>query len=242
MSRVCHKQPTIVMLGCAMLLLSLMGVAGCSHLPGATSATGGTGVQIDWVDFMQFAGIRYLAEGEKIQPDLLGLVFARVKFKLEDNVHDPNYRSKDGDAAFLDSGTVVYSVKGYRPSFRLAVYQDGSPMLFEADSNPIAKRGSDLLDLAGKVRAIGVNSALNARMQLGVVKDPSEVAALVSMALSASVNQNVLSSDGTRYVVVFYFNDGTTSSRMFWLNSGELQRGILMPKAFGAVIQSIAVK
>ena len=39
-------------------------------------------------------------------------------------------------AAYLDPGTAVYAVRGYRPSFRLAARREGKPVLFEAAENP----------------------------------------------------------------------------------------------------------
>ncbi|MHB8597899.1 MAG: hypothetical protein ACYDER_13925 [Ktedonobacteraceae bacterium] len=223
----------------AIVFLPLIGLVSCGS---GASGAGGTSVQIDWVNFIRFQGITYLADSQHIAPTLLGPKFAQVKFELEGNVNDPNYHSKDGDAAFLNPGTTVYTVKGYRSTFRLAVYQDGSRVLFEADTNPMAKHGSDLVDIAGKVRSIGVNSAQNGTLQLGAIKDPREVTSLVNMVLSAPVNQQFISSAGTRYVVVFYLNDGTTLSRMFWLKSGELSRGIMLSGAFGIAIQQAAVK
>ena len=227
----------------ALLFLPLIGMVSCGA-NGSSGVGGGTGVQIDWVDFIRFNGITYISDSQRIESALLGPKFARVKFELEGNVHDPNYHSKDGDAAFLKAGTDVYTVKGYRSTFRLAAYQNGNGplVLFEADTNPMAKKGSDLVDLAGKVRYIGVNSAQDGTLQLGATKDPREVAALVNMVLAAPVNQQISGSDGTRYFIVFYLNDGTTLSRMFTLNTGELARGILLPKAFGEAIQQIAVK
>src|SRR5579863_8269901 len=218
----------------AMLLLSFAGMVSCGF--GATGTGEGTGVQVDWVNFIRFNGITYLADSQHIAPTLLGVKFTQVKFKLEGNVNAPNYHSKDGDAAFLNVGTVVYTVKGYRSTFRLAAYQDKSLILFEADTNPMAKTGNDLVDIAGKVYSIGVNSAQDSKLQLGVIKDPQEVTSLVNMVLAAPVNQQFTASAGTQYVVVFYLNDNTTLSRMFWLTSGELSRGIMLPRAFGAAI------
>jgi hypothetical protein len=223
----------------AIVFLPLIGLVSCGS---GASGAGGAGVQIDWVNFIRFQGITYLADSQHIAPTLLGPQFAQVKFKLEGNVHDPNYHSKDGDAASLNAGTLVYTIKGYRSTFRLAAYQDKALVLFEADTNPLAKHGSDLVDFAGKVRSIGVNSAQNGTLQLGAVKDPREVTSLVNMVLSAPVNQQIGGSDGIRYFIVFYLNDGTTLSRMFTLNTGELARGIQLPKAFGKAIQQIAVK
>jgi hypothetical protein len=88
----------------------------------------------------------------------LGAEFAQVQFRLSGNMYDPDYRSQNGDAAFLEPGTSVFTINGYQPAFRLAVPQNGEILLFEADTNPKARAGRDLLDIAGKVRYIGINS------------------------------------------------------------------------------------
>ena len=57
-------------------------------------------------------------------------MYAHVKFKVSGNVCDPNYRVKDGDAAFLDPGTPIYQVIGYPPSEQLAARLNGRVVLF----------------------------------------------------------------------------------------------------------------
>lgn len=91
--------------------------------------------QIDWVDFIQVGAIRYVAgtgSAQELQPSDLGPVVAHVKFKVSGNVCDPNYRPKDGDAAFLDPGTAVYSIAGQATSRAVAAYQDGRLIRYSA--------------------------------------------------------------------------------------------------------------
>ncbi|WP_172253938.1 hypothetical protein [Saccharibacillus deserti] len=51
-------------------------------------------------------------------------VIATVRYKLDENVHDSSYRSKPGDAAFLEKGTKLYRVKGFAAEDVLAVRAD----------------------------------------------------------------------------------------------------------------------
>jgi hypothetical protein len=169
-------------------------------------------------------------------------VFATVRFKLDGNVHDPGYHAKDGDAAFLNAGTRVYLVKGYSTTFRLVASSNNSLLLFEADTNPNAKKGADLLDLAGKVQYIGVNSEQDGTTELAAIKDPKQVTNLVSMVLGAPVDQNHASKGGTRYFLVFHLKDGTAVTRAYFLDTGELARGILLPKAFGFAVEQALKK
>jgi hypothetical protein len=48
---------------------------------------------------------------------------ARVGFKVPS---DCDYKLRDGDAAYLQPGTPLYTVKGYRTDFLLATFEEGS--------------------------------------------------------------------------------------------------------------------
>ncbi len=228
----------------AVILLTLLGLTACN-----SAATPGTSsVQIDWVNFIKFKGITYMAtvnQGRPLTASDFGSEFAKVSFKVSGNVNSPGYQSKDGDAAFLDAGTPVYMVKGYKPTFRLAAYDtnhNNSIVLFEADTNPRAKKGVDLLDIGGKVLYIGVNSEQDGTTEIAAIMDQKRVAALVTLVLNASVDQNSQQQDNTRYFIAFHLNDNTTVTRQFGLHSGELSRGILLPKAFGDAIEQALKK
>lgn len=231
--------------GLRIALTVAVGICGCAspkaNVPGNT-----TTIAIDWVNSIQFQGITYLATysrvGRKLQESDLGPIFATVRFKLEGNVNDPGYRSKDGDAAFLDPGTPVYTLKGSSSQFRLAAYQDGQLILYEADTNPHAKKGGDLLDIAGKVQYIGVNSEQDGVTELGAIKDRQQIANLIDMVLNAPINQRYLSTDSLRYLIAFHFMDGMATVRAYWPRSGELSRGILLPPAFASAIENSVLK
>lgn len=112
------------------MLVALFFVAAC-HLPG--SQPGCESVAIDWVNFIQVGSTQYLwgtVETTELQASDLGSVYARVKFKVSDNVCDPSYRLKDGDAAFLEPGTPIYEVKGRPPSEQLAARSNGRILLY----------------------------------------------------------------------------------------------------------------
>ncbi len=217
-------------------LLCLAGLGACAGGPSS-----GSTVQTDWVNVVQFGGIQYLATsipgGRAPTAADVGPVFATVQFKLADNVHDPNYHLKDGDAAYLDAGTPVYRVLGYAPTFRLVARFANRLTFYEADTNPHARTGADLLDISGKVRSIAVNSPQDGTTELGVMTNPTQVEALVAMVLSAPVDQQFQERDSTTYFIAFHLNDGTAVSRAYWLGSGELARGILLPPAFGEAVQ-----
>ena len=198
------------------------------------------GVAIDWVPFVRFNGIEYLESpqsgGRALQPRDLGPVFAVVRFKLDGNVQTPSYHARNGDAAFLAAGTPVYTVHGYKPTFRLAAYELGRLALFEAYTNPRARRGADLLDLAGKVRFIGINSPQDGTTQIAAITNRAQVAALVARVLNAPVVAGLSNASGRQYFIAFHLRDGTAVTRSYWTTPGELAPGIRVPQPFQRAI------
>lgn len=196
------------------------------------------GIHIDWVDFIKFNDITYvrsIASLESYREEDLEY-YDKTRFKLADNVDDINYRSKNGDAAFVEEETPVYSIKGYSPAFRLLVKGTG---IYEADTNPHAKKGADLLDIGGRVEYIGINSPIDGKTELASIREESLVSSLVEMVLNAPVDQTFRSAGGEQLFIAFHLKDGTTVNRSFRPNSGELSRGILLPQEFGEIIKSL---
>lgn len=196
-------------------------------------------MSIDWVDLVQLHGVTYVAAwtspGRPLQQGDLGSQYGLVKAKLAGS-NDPNHHLQDGDSGFLDPGSAVYTLKGYAPSFRLAASNQSRLTLYEADTNPQARAGADLLDFVNKVSYIGINSAQDGRTELAAIHNQDQVNALVAMVLKASVDQTLRSNAGPEYVLDFHFNDGTETTRSYWIKSGELSRGILLPSAFANVV------
>ena len=196
---------------------------------------------ISWVPAVRFRGVTYLAKGsldgpltpqqacgpisEGLRPELY-----RVAFRV-DGFAGSNYRLQDGDATFLNPGTPVCAVKGYTQTFRLATLEDGKVTLFEADTNPLARTGGDLLDIQGKVTAIDILGEEDAETVLGTIGQERSVEQLVSMMLESPVDQGNRDHEGPRYFIGFRLADGTKVVRSYWLESGELSRGIMTDPA-----------
>ena len=199
--------------------------------------------------FVRLGGIMYLsrrpedppAVGRPLQGRDLGTIVAHVRSKLDGIMHDPTYLPKDGDAAYLPVGTPIYGVKGYRPTFRLAARWNGHLFLYEADTNPRARRGADLLDVAGKVRSIGIDSDTgDGTTEIAAIARPAQVATLVGLLLNARVDQGQTEHDATRYFLTLNLADGTAMHRAFWPASNQVSRGIITPSQFRlAIMQAV---
>ena len=137
------------------------------------------------------------------------------------------YRYQDGDATYLNPGTPVYAVRGYSPEFRLGTLEEGRVFVYEADTNPSAETGEDLLDIRGKVTAIDILGDDDALTLLGTIDEERTIQRFVEMVLEAPVNQGSRDHDGPRYFIGIRLADGTSVVRAFWLETGELSRGIM---------------
>jgi len=91
-----------------MVVLLLLLLAGCRSLP-----IGGHAI-IDWVDFIKCNGKMYYGIHTGIVADekFIGEKLGEVKFQVANHVTNPNYKIKDGDAAFHEKGTEIYRIKG----------------------------------------------------------------------------------------------------------------------------------
>ena len=99
------KIKRLVLFTAAILLCS------CSSNPLKGSAS------IDWVDFVKLNGNSYTGSWESVMKNpeqVTTEVLGEVKFKVSDVVTNPDYKTKDGDAAFLEKGTKLYRVEGFK--------------------------------------------------------------------------------------------------------------------------------
>jgi hypothetical protein len=216
-----------------LIIVACLLLAGCDR-----RCTGPDCTALDYVDFVRLGGITYnavdLQVGRRARSSDLGPVLAHVRRKLSDNeVITP---IKDGDAAFLAVGTPVYSVKGYRPSFRVAAGRDAL-RFFEADQVPGARTGADLFDLVGKVRYIGINSDFDGRTELAAIKDRKQVAMLVHAVLDAPVRSGP-PTEGESCIIAFHLADGTAVNRALHLGTGWLAPGVSTPRQFPLAVEA----
>ena len=222
----------------------MLGLSSCTFPFGLHSP--GSNREIEWVDFVQFRGIQYMgqnmgqspghSQSNQLQEKNLGPVFSTVAFKVSGNVTDLGYQIKDGDAAFLDAGTKVYTVKGYQPWFRLAAHSRGGIVLYEVTQNPKAKRGAELLDIDGKVRYISINSEQDGVTELATIKDPQQVARLVSLIDNAPIHTQG-SNQTAAYFLVLHFIDGTAFTRQYWAAPAPFFGDLIMPQEFQRAIE-----
>lgn len=190
---------------------------------------------IDWVDSIKLNDISYLRIQAVIAKADLAEPIGTVKFKLSENVHDPNYKTKNGDAAFLEPGTPIYRLKNYKPSFRVGVQSGNSIAVYEVSQNPKAQSGADLFDISDKVSSIGINNEQD-NSEIVRITDPQKIHQLVQLVQDAKVESNYSAKSGKRYFIAFYLNDGSVLNRAFWPETHEIWPEILLPSEFTQIV------
>jgi hypothetical protein len=114
-------------------------------------------------------------------------------------------------------------------------------VIFEADTNPRARVGRDLLDLEGKVRRISINSRADGTTELGAITDAKQVAAMVRMLLAGPVDQRIQpAGEQPVRLLAFHLLDGTATVRVYDPGDWRLQPGILVPRRFGELVEAAA--
>jgi hypothetical protein len=143
-------------------------------------------------------------------------------------------------------------VQGYAPEFRLAAYAYGRLYLYQAAINHQARTGADLLDIAGKVRFIGIEQVETQHSTVertGGIADQARLTELVNMVRNAPVVGNTTRHNSKfppLYQITFYLKDGTEVKYFYWPDNSKANHasvppiaasGLLLPKEFQAVIE-----
>jgi len=204
---------------------------------------------IDYADFVRHDGIFYSAAysslGRSITSGDLGPERFRIKNTISMTNCDPHHQPVDGDAAYVPTGEPVFAVKGYAPTFRVAARRrDGRLVLYDADTNPAARRGADLMDIEGKVKSIALLDQKTGRTPVSRLTDRSRVDGLVRIIAGANIDPNYPAPQSigpVDYVqLAFELDDGTVSVRSYDRTNGVLWRGIHVGTAFTAAVDELA--
>ncbi len=212
----------------------------------ATLVAGCGGPHIDYIDFIRFNGITYVHRPAYplLAPQYVGRRYATVKAHLQDTQNDPNYQPRDGDSAFLTQGTLVYTVLGYRATFRLAApTQTGSGyppgyIYYEAESVPGARTVADWLDIRGKVVYIGINHDYAQDTEVGSIKAPEQVRQLVDMLLDTPFGPSQSTGNTSSVLLDFHLQDGTATFLPYYPDTHAITPTLRVPLVFAAAIDA----
>jgi hypothetical protein len=197
---------------------------------------------------LEVDGITYdfLDYGGELKDDDLGPLYAEVNRQSTSSTTQEQAASNE---------VPVYAIKGYDPSFRVAIPTEYGPVLYEVLSNPRAEEGSDVLDIGGKVRGIGIAHMLGpvaGGLGVGGIEDPEKAERVVQSLMDAPIKPTrpdyYSTEDLDQYHVSFSLKDGTSVSFEYRMDTGRLSKvphggldipasGIVAPRAFREAIE-----
>lgn len=211
-----------------MFLLLFVSLAGCSQSP---KSLFGSHAEIDWVDFIKLNSQSYegIYSGTLSDPSLVGKEIGSVKFKVADNVTNPNYKTKDGDAAFLEKGTKIFEVKG-NPNLVVVKDKDviGGFRVYYRDRGKYPYHFKDLNQ--NKIEKIQIyeehygNTKLDYQL-LSTMTNPSQITAFLKLINQGTENDNFrhdLTLPGQKvFAIVLYTNSAVAYRNNIFYNGKE---------------------
>ncbi|MFS0724218.1 hypothetical protein [Paenibacillus sp. 1P07SE] len=138
-----------------------------------------------------------------------------------------DHTMRNGDAAFLQLGTEVYEMKGYRPEFRVIA----NNKMYEVDRNPEAATIGELWDIEGKVKRVSLSQGKDEP-----VGDFTEEAAaafikgLLKLRFVGYDEIQALRGDEAGFSLRIELNDGTSVLVRYYPEAN-----VLIPGAHGTV-------
>jgi len=223
-------------------------VAAALALLATLAPAGGGPAASTLLDFVTLDGIDYIRwpdePGRALERADLGPEFAAIACSLGEDARGCAF-GQDAAAAFLPAGTRMYAVRGYATEFRLAAISSGRVLLYQVWRNPRARRGANLFDIAGKVRAVEVRRSLSLTPPSGpaVAASPADAEAVVAMILGGALVPPRPHPPGEeRYWLTLWLADGTALSRPYFAEAGELLGGLALPAEFRAVLDRTAAR
>jgi hypothetical protein len=183
-------------------------------------------VIIDYIDAIKLKGINYVKLYEQdISNIQKGEKVGEITYTLSGNACS-NYKMKDGDATFLQVGTPIYKVDGYKQSFRLMTGNG----LYQATGNPNAETVKDFYDIEDKVLRISIESNEDGSH----IKDFAEEYVQAFMNEFFSLNyvdpktfydQSLF--EGERIFLRIHLQDGTSISFVYWEKNNVFSFGAI---------------
>lgn len=183
-----------------LFFISILVLAGCNGLK--------ENIIIDWVDFIHINDTKYNSLYSAVIADqsFIGDEVGEVEFKVSDNVSDPSYKTKNGDAAFWEKGTKIYSVKGLA---NLIAVEDKELIngyrIYSTEDGP----NWHYKDMdQSSIRKVEIYEGYTNQKLINAITDKKEIEALFALLDSGETNSNynpdISNGDPAIYPMVFY--------------------------------------
>lgn len=209
------------------ILILLFVLAGCSPgrlIPGMTSEI------VDWIDAVKWNDSTYYADYEMNDAGTMwetGKELGEVKFTMDGRANS-KYVMKNEDATYLPTGTKIYEMVGYAPSFRVIA----GGKVYEVNHPEQANVLGDFLDIDGKVKTVRFLSQEDGSLIGEMAAEVLEqfVDELLALDYDPDAYKNS-STDGYAVFLEIVLTDETTTRTSYWPESKFIWYGAIVSES-----------
>ena len=214
-------------------------LSSCSNF---NSFKGCPDAEIEWVDLLMINDIKYQHHfpepGNEDAPISIkkGKELGTVTYKMADSACS-NHRMVNGDAAFLNEGTIIYEIIGYPTALIVAA----NDQVYVADTNNKAKTAGELYPMDKLVKNIYIESTEDGQ-RIHTFSQSSKDKFLATFSnLKLEDVQSLIDNgklDGTRIFLEIELNNGVSFRQLYWADTNTFHNGAIGNDAIKEVIIS----
>jgi hypothetical protein len=195
----------------------------------STSLKGCPDAQIEWVDMLMIDDIKYQhhfpdPEDENVHSTIeKGKALGKVTYMMADSACI-NHKMQNGDATYLEEGTIIYEITGY-PTSLIVVAND---VVYVADTNKEAKTAGELYPMDKLVKNIHIESTEDGKRMHTFSPSSKDkfLAEFYKLELEDVQSLNDEGKlDGSRIFFEIELNNGISFRELYWSDSNTFHSG-----------------
>lgn len=186
---------------------------------------------IEWVDMLMIDDIEYEHhfpdQANETLPIIIekGRELGKVTYRMADSACS-NHKMKNGDAAYLKEGTIIYEIKGYPTSLIVAA----NDRVYVANTNKKAKTAGELYPMDKLVKNIYIESTEDGK-RIHTFSQSSKdkfLAAFYGLKLEdVQLLIDVGKLEGTRIFLEIELNNGVSFRKLYWSDTNTFHIGAI---------------
>jgi len=187
--------------------------------------------EIEWVDMLMIDDIKYehhFPEPANENPPITiekGRELGKVTYEMADSACS-NHKMQNGDAAYLQEGTVIYEIQGYPTSLIVAA----NDVVYVANTNKKAETAGELYPMDQLVKNIYIESTEDGKRMHTFSQSSKDKFLAAFYELKLEDVQSLIDTgklEGTRIFLEIELNNGVSFRQLYWADSNTFHNGAI---------------
>ena len=187
--------------------------------------------EIEWVDLLMIDDIKYehhLPEPANENPPITiekGRELGKVTYGMADSACS-NHKMQNGDAAYLQEGTIIYEIKGYSTSLIVSA----NDVVYVANTNKRAKTAGEFFPMDQLVKNIYIESTEDGKRLHTFSQSSKDKFLAAFYELKLEDVQSLIDTgklEGTRIFLEIELNNGVSFRQLYWADSNTFHSGAI---------------